>query len=52
MKPTSMRWTGNVACMVEIRNEYVVFVWKPDRRDLLGYLGVVWRIILKYILKK
>jgi hypothetical protein len=30
MKPRSMRWAVNVACMGEMKNEYKIFVGKPE----------------------
>jgi len=38
--------------MAEIRNAYIIFVRKPQRKRSLGYISVNERLILKWVLKK
>jgi len=48
-----MRWTRHVACMREKRNAYIVFLVESlEERNYWEDLGVVWRIFLKWLVKK
>jgi hypothetical protein len=30
------RWAWHIECMGEMINAYVIFIWKPERKRLLG----------------
>jgi hypothetical protein len=51
IKPMRIKWVKNVACMMEMRNAYKIFIRNPQGKNHLGDLGVDGRIILKCILK-
>jgi hypothetical protein len=36
IKSRRMRWAGHVASMGEMRNEYIIFVGKPEWKRPLG----------------
>jgi hypothetical protein len=40
-----MRWAGHVACMVEMRNAYILLVGKPEGRRHLEDVGVDGRTL-------
>jgi hypothetical protein len=46
-----MRWTGHVACMVQL-NIYKTFIRKQEGKGPLGRPRLDGRIILDWILKK
>jgi hypothetical protein len=46
------RWAGHVARVKDGRGAHSVLVGNPRERAYLEGLGVIWRIILKWILKK
>jgi hypothetical protein len=52
MKSSRMRWAGHVAGMRETRNEYRIYLENMKKRDWFGDLGIVMRIILKWIFQK
>jgi hypothetical protein len=52
IKSWRIRWTGHVARMGEMRNEYRILVGKPEgRRPLVRARGGGW-IILKWIIER
>jgi hypothetical protein len=51
-KSIMMRWAWYVACMEKTRNGYTLLVGKPAGKRLSEDVGVVGRIILKWILWK
>jgi len=36
IKSRRMRWVGNIACMIEMRNEYKILIVNPARKRPLG----------------
>lgn len=52
IKLSRMRWTGHTARIREIVDAFRVLVGKPERTDYSKHLGVIERILLKWILKK
>jgi hypothetical protein len=46
-----MGWLGHVACMMKKKSAYRILVGKPKERDCLKELGILGRIILKWISK-
>jgi hypothetical protein len=47
-----MRWTGQVACMVERTGVYRVLVGQPEGRDYFEELSTYLSIIRKWTFKK
>jgi hypothetical protein len=48
-----MRWTGHVACIVEMRTAYIILVLEDIKeREHLGDLHIEGRILLIWIFKK
>jgi hypothetical protein len=46
-KSRRMRWAGNVARMIEMRNAYKILVGKPEGKRPLRRIGVDGKIILR-----
>jgi len=51
IKSRRMRWAAHVACMVERRDVYGIFMGKPEEKRQLGDPGLSGRIILKWIFR-
>jgi hypothetical protein len=52
IKSRRMRWAGHVALMGELRNAYIISVWKPEGYRPFGRPKRRWEIILEWILGK